>query len=79
LPDGCGPAEVRGGGAGSAVDLGEVVFGASEADLEAFAFAEPAFAFGFGDAGGQDQLPASRSSETESYRTRRALVPPPWP
>jgi hypothetical protein len=53
LPDGCGHAEVHGGGAGSAVDLGEFVFGAGEADLEAFGFAEPAFAFGFGDAGGQ--------------------------
>jgi len=53
LPDGCGHAEVHGGGAGSAVDLGEFVFGAGEADLEAFGFAEPAFAFGFGDPGGQ--------------------------
>ena len=35
------------------VDLGELVFGAGEADLEAFDFAEPAFAFGFGDAGDQ--------------------------
>jgi hypothetical protein len=33
--------------------LGELVFGAGEADFEAFDFAEPAFAFGFGDAGGQ--------------------------
>jgi hypothetical protein len=40
-----------GGGAGAAADLGELVFGAGEADLEAFGFAEPAFAFGFGDAG----------------------------
>jgi hypothetical protein len=31
-----------------AVDLGEFVVGAGEADLESFDFAEPAFAFGFG-------------------------------
>jgi hypothetical protein len=43
----------RGGGAGAPVDLGELVFGSGEADLEAFGFAEPAFAFGFGDAGGE--------------------------
>jgi hypothetical protein len=36
---------------GVAVDLGELVFGAGEADFESFGFAEPAFAFGFGDAG----------------------------
>jgi hypothetical protein len=36
---------------GAAVDLGELVLGAGEADFEAFGFAEPAFAFGFGDAG----------------------------
>ena len=41
------------GGAGAPVDLGELVFGAGEADLESFGFAEPAFASGFGDAGGQ--------------------------
>ena len=34
-------------------DLGELVLGAGEADFEAFGFACPAFAFGFGDAGGQ--------------------------
>src|SRR6266446_8040705 len=39
-------------GCGSPVDLGELVFGAGEADLESFGFAEPAFAAGFGDAGG---------------------------
>jgi hypothetical protein len=33
--------------------LGELVLGAGEADLEAFDFAGPAFAFGFCDAGGQ--------------------------
>jgi hypothetical protein len=31
-------------------DLGELVIGAREADLEPFHFAEPAFAFGLGDA-----------------------------
>jgi hypothetical protein len=50
-PDGGGHAKVGGGGAGAAVDLGELVFGAGEADFEAFGFAEPAFVFGFGDAG----------------------------
>ena len=39
--------------AGAAVDLGELVVGAGEADLESFDLAEPAFAFGFGDAGGE--------------------------
>ena len=43
----------RAGGAGSPVDLGEFVFGAGEADLESFDFAEPSFAVGFGDAGDQ--------------------------
>src|SRR5258708_5846509 len=42
-----------GGGAGAPVDLGELVPGSGEADLESFALAEPAFAVGFGDAGGQ--------------------------
>jgi len=42
-----------GGGAGAAVDLGEFVVGAGEADLESFGFAEPAFAVGFCDAGGE--------------------------
>jgi len=32
------------------VDLGELVLGAGEADLEALDLAEPAFALGFGDA-----------------------------
>src|SRR5215471_10812481 len=40
-------------GDGSAGDLGEFVFGSGEADLESFHFAEPAFALGFGDAGGE--------------------------
>src|SRR5689334_17979995 len=43
----------RAGGAGAPVDLGELVFSAGEADLESFGFAEPAFAVGFGDAGGE--------------------------
>ncbi|MFC4610484.1 hypothetical protein ACFO9E_22175 [Streptomyces maoxianensis] len=37
----------------SAVDLGDLVLGAGEADLESFDLAEPAFAFSFGDAGQQ--------------------------
>ncbi|SRR6266568_873174 len=32
------------------IDLGELVLGSGEADLEALDFAEPAFALGFGDA-----------------------------
>ncbi len=47
---GGGHAEV-GGAVGAAVDLGELVLGAGEADFEAFGFAGPAFAFGFSDAG----------------------------
>src|SRR6266851_3324241 len=43
----------RAGGACAPVDLGEFVFGACAADLESFGFAEPAFAVGFGDAGGE--------------------------
>jgi len=43
----------RARGAGPPVDLGELVVGAGEADLESFGFAEPAFAVGFGDAGGE--------------------------
>src|SRR5450756_2352400 len=34
----------------AAVDLGELVLGAGEADFEAVDFAEPAFSFGFADA-----------------------------
>ena len=33
------------------IDLGQLVVGDVEADLESFGFAGPAFAFGFGDAG----------------------------
>jgi len=47
---GGGHAEV-GGVVGAAVDLVEFVFGAGEADFEAFGFAGPALLFGFGDAG----------------------------
>ncbi len=36
---------------GAPVDLGELVGGAEEADLESFDFAESAFVLGFGDAG----------------------------
>ena len=32
------------------IDLGQLVVGGVEADLESFGFAGPAFAFGFGDA-----------------------------
>ena len=35
------------------VGLGEFGIGGGEADFEAFGFAGPAFAVGFGDAGGQ--------------------------
>ena len=48
-----GQAEVDSGGGRAPVDLGEFVVGPGEADLESFDFAEPAFAFGFGDAGDQ--------------------------
>ena len=34
---------------GAPVDLGELVAGAGETDLESFGFAVPAFALGFGD------------------------------
>jgi hypothetical protein len=44
-------AEVDGGGpAGPLVELGEFLFRAGEADFEALDLAEPAFAFGLGDA-----------------------------
>jgi len=43
--DGLGPA-----GKGE-LDLGELVVGGGEADLESLGFAGPAFAFGLGDAG----------------------------
>ncbi len=39
--------------AGPAVDLGELVHSAGEADLQALDFAEPAFVLGLGDAGEQ--------------------------
>jgi len=35
------------------LDLGELVVGGGEADLESFGFAGPALALGLGDAGGQ--------------------------
>ncbi|MFF3350367.1 hypothetical protein [Streptomyces sp. NPDC002779] len=37
--------------AAETIDLGDLVLGAAEADPQPFDFAEPAFAFGFGDAG----------------------------
>jgi hypothetical protein len=48
----CGHAELDLGGLPPQghVDLGELVVGAGEADLQSFDFAEPALAFGFGDA-----------------------------
>jgi hypothetical protein len=52
--DGAGDAELdRGVVVGAAVELGELVVGAGEADLETFDLAVPAFAFGLGDAGKQ--------------------------
>jgi hypothetical protein len=38
---------------GDAVELGEFLVGGAAADGESFDLAEPAFAFGFGDAGGE--------------------------
>ena len=49
LAGGGGHAKVD-GAVGAAVDLGELVVGAGEADLQSLDFAKPAFAFGFGDA-----------------------------
>ena len=47
-----GHAEVDGGAPpGEIVELGELVPGGGEADLQALGFAEPAFALGFADAG----------------------------
>ena len=48
-----GDAECDGGAASldCVVDLCEFVFGCGETDAESFGFADPAFAFGFGDAG----------------------------
>src|SRR5205814_6408844 len=49
-----GHAQVHGGGAaGPLIQLGEFLLRRVEADLEALGFADPAFAFGFADAGGQ--------------------------
>jgi len=56
-------------GAGAAVDLGELVFGVGEADFQAFGFAEPAFAFGFGDVG-------ARLSQISAMRGPRGGI---WP
>ena len=44
---------LSGAGAGHLLDLGEFDAGSGEADLEAFDFAEPAFAAGFFDPGQQ--------------------------
>jgi hypothetical protein len=40
-----------GAAGGGRVGLGELAGGGVEADLEFFGFADPSFAFGFGDAG----------------------------
>ena len=53
--DGCGVA-------GAMVELGELVVGAGEADLEAFDLAQPAFAFGLCDPGGQVGWGLARAS-----------------
>ena len=56
---------------GAAVDLGQLVLGAGEADFEALGFAEPAFPLGLGDAGGQvaadvgEPLPLARLDAEE--------------
>lgn len=58
--------KVHDGSPVTAVDLGEFVVGAGQADLESFDFAEPSFAFGLGDPGAEvvadlrDSLPLSR-------------------
>src|SRR5690348_3779233 len=58
--------KVHDGGPVSAVDLGDFVVGAGQAELESFDFAEPSFAFGLGDPGDEvvadvnDSLPLSR-------------------
>ncbi|WP_158893415.1 hypothetical protein [Amycolatopsis anabasis] len=49
-----GEAEVDGGGAaGAFLQLGEFVVRVGQADVRAFGFTEPAFAFGFLDSGGE--------------------------
>src|SRR5262249_44717262 len=58
--------KVGDGGPVTAVDLGEFVVGAGQADLESFDFAEPSFAFGLGDPSDEvvadlhDSLPLNR-------------------
>src|ERR1700739_5011511 len=76
-----GHAESDGGwGAGAPVDLGELVLGAGEADLEFFGFAEPAFAVGFGDAGGEvvadlgDAVPLGGIRPVHAASQARVLV-----
>ena len=53
-----------------AVELAELVFGAGQVDPEPFDFAEPALAFGFGDAG--DDVVAD--SSVSSILKRRLLA-----
>jgi hypothetical protein len=61
------------------VELGELVVGAGEAELESFDLAEPAFAFGLGDAGDQvvaDLLqpgPLAGSGQSIGQRTQASL------
>jgi hypothetical protein len=44
-------AQIDRGAARASINLGKFPFGAGEADVEPFDFAEPSFAFGLGDAG----------------------------
>jgi hypothetical protein len=46
-------ADRLGAAGGGGLDLGELVVGGGEADLEPFGFPCPALAFGLGDAGGE--------------------------
>ncbi|MFF5675990.1 hypothetical protein ACFY8S_38870 [Streptomyces hygroscopicus] len=46
-------AEVDDTEAGASVKLGELLLGSGETDAQSLDFAEPALAFGFGDAGGE--------------------------
>ena len=43
--------DVLGSAGGGCVGLGELAGGGGEADFDSFGFADPAFAFGLGDAG----------------------------
>jgi hypothetical protein len=67
---------------GNAVELGEFLVGGRAADGESFDLAEPALAFGFGNAGGEvvtdldqpatlDRVRAQRGASVEGPGTRR--------